>query len=62
MTTPLEKAGKLVDSQPRPVVWLVLQPNGIFGIFTDEDEAREIAKASGNLLTHVPVDADFRQR
>jgi hypothetical protein len=46
---------------PQPAVWLVLQPHGIFGIFTDEDEAREIAKASGNLLTHVPVDADFRR-
>ena len=49
---------------PQPVVWLVLQPHGIFGIYADEDEdeAREVAKASGNLLTHVPVDADYRQQ
>jgi hypothetical protein len=46
---------------PQPVVWLVLQPHGIFRICTDEDEAHAIAKASGNLLTHVPVDADYRQ-
>jgi hypothetical protein len=46
---------------PQPVVWLVLQPHGIFGIYADEAEAREIAKASGSLLTHVPADADFRQ-
>jgi hypothetical protein len=47
---------------PQPVIWLVLQPHGILGTYTDEDEAREIARASGNLLTHLPVDADYRQQ
>jgi hypothetical protein len=45
---------------PQPVVWLVLQAHGILGTYTDEDEAREVARATRNLLTHVPVDADHR--
>jgi hypothetical protein len=44
-----------------PVIWLVLQPHGIFGVFTDEDEARKIARASGNVLTHLPLDGDYRR-
>jgi hypothetical protein len=47
---------------PQPVIWLVLQPHGILGTYTDEDEAREIARNSSNLLTHLPVDADYRQQ
>lgn len=46
----------------QPVFWLVLQPHGILGIYTDEDEARGIAKATGNVLTHVPADGDYRQQ
>lgn len=47
---------------PQPTIWLVLQPHGILGTYTDEDEARETAKATRNLLTHLPVDADYRQQ
>lgn len=43
------------------MVWLVISKGGIFGIYTDEDEARAAAKATASLLTHVPVDADYRQ-
>ncbi len=49
------------DRSATGTAWVVLSAHGIFGIYTDEDEAREIAKASGGLLTHVPVDADYRQ-
>lgn len=42
-------------------VWLVINKGGVFGIYTDEDEARKVAEATASLLTHVPVDADYRQ-
>lgn len=45
----------------QPVIWLVLQPYGIFGTYTDEDEARGIAESTGNLLTHLPLDGDYRR-
>jgi len=49
------------DSGEQPsVFWLVLQPYGIHGIYTDEDEARGIARRTGNVLTHVPADGDYR--
>lgn len=50
----------MADQQP--VIWLVLQPHGILGTYTDEDEAREVARSTRNLLTHLPVDADYRQQ
>lgn len=46
----------------QPVFWLVLQSHGIYGVFTDEAEARNIAKATGNVPTHVPADGDYRQQ
>jgi hypothetical protein len=46
---------------PAPVIWLVLQPHGILGTYTDEDEARKVAEAAGALLTHVPADGDYRR-
>jgi hypothetical protein len=48
-------------AEPQPVVWLVLQRHGVFGVYDDEDTARDVARTTGNLLTHVPVDADHRQ-
>jgi len=50
-----------MDTQP-PTVWLVINKGGIFGAYTDEAEAREKAKATASLLTHVPVDADYRHQ
>lgn len=46
----------------QPVIWLVLQPHGILGTFGDEDEARKVAQATGNVLTHLPLDGDYRQQ
>lgn len=40
--------------------WLVLSDHGITAIRYSEDEARELAKTTRGLLTHVPVDADHR--
>lgn len=54
------RADRMADQQP--VIWLVLQPHGILGTYTDEDEAREVARSTRNLLTHLPVDADYRQQ
>lgn len=49
------------DNSKKPdTLWLVLQPRGIFGIYADEDEARDMASLTGNVLTHVPVDGDYR--
>jgi hypothetical protein len=42
--------------------WLVINGGGIFGVFTDEAEARRIAEAIHGLLVRVPVDADYRQQ
>lgn len=45
----------------QPVIWLVLQPHGILGTYTDGDEARGIAQSAGCLLTHLPLDGDYRR-
>lgn len=47
------------SGQP-PVFWLVMQSRGIFGIYTDEGKARDMARLTGNVLTHVPADGDYR--
>ncbi len=41
--------------------WLVINGGGIFGVFTDEAAARQVAETTSSLLVHVPVDGDYRR-
>lgn len=47
---------------PQPVIWLVLTSHGVFGVYGDEGTARDVARTTGNVLTHMPVDADHRAK
>lgn len=40
--------------------WLVLSDHGITAIRYNESEARQLAEDTRGLLTHIPLDADYR--
>jgi len=55
-----QQDGETVDDN-QPVIWLVLQPGGSHATYTDEAHARGIAESTGSVLTHLPLDGDYRR-